>query len=271
MAFVRTKKVKGKEYRYLVENYRDHTGKVKQRTIRYLGAGASGDEEKKMVTTSTTKKIQTSKGSEATSESVSLTFEEYLNYDDGTNTHYELVDGKLVEMPPASFLYSDIIDLIADCFKAIAKKYKLDIKVKTGDVGVRTGINKSRIPDLSVIDGQVWRSYRRDKSAVIEDNLLLVVEVVSPGEEQILRDYTEKVIEYQEMGIPEYWIVDPINNKITVLVLNEGKYTKTVFTDNSSISSQIFPELKVTVREILALLAGSPTSVPDRVSVGRGV
>ena len=180
-----------------------------------------------------------------------ITFAEYLNYDDGTNKLYELVDGKLVEMPPASFLHSDIIDFIADCFKAIAKKYKLDIKVKTGDVGVRTGINKSRIPDISVIDGQVWQSYRRDKSAVIEDNLMLVVEVVSPGDEQIARDYTEKVAEYQEKGIPEYWIVDPISKKITILVLNKGNYTKTVLTGDSAISSMIFPELEVTVREIL--------------------
>lgn len=29
-----------------------------------------------------------------------LTFEEYLAYDDGTDTHYKLVDGELVEMPP---------------------------------------------------------------------------------------------------------------------------------------------------------------------------
>ena len=41
-----------------------------------------------------------------------IIFEEYLGYDDGTNRGYELVDEKLVEMPPASFLHSDIIDFI---------------------------------------------------------------------------------------------------------------------------------------------------------------
>jgi hypothetical protein len=46
-------------------------------------------------------------------------------------------------MTPASFLHSDIVDFIADCFKAIATQYKLDIKVKTGDAGVRTGMNSS--------------------------------------------------------------------------------------------------------------------------------
>jgi Uma2 family endonuclease len=187
-----------------------------------------------------------------TPSNTKITFEQYLNYDDGTNKRYELVDGKLIEMPPASFLHSDIIDFIADCFKAIAREYKLDIKIKTGNVGVRTGINSSRIPDISVIDGQVWKSYRRDKSAVVEDNIMLAVEVVSRGREQRERDYADKVIEYQNTGIPEYWIVDPIEQKITVGVLKNGSYIKTVFTGNDLIKSNTFPELKQEVNTILS-------------------
>ncbi len=122
-------------------------------------------------------------------------------------------------------------------------------------------MNSSRIPDISVIDGKVWKSYRRDKSAVIEDGVMLAVEVVSPGAEQISRDYTDKAIEYQNTGIIEYWIVDPIEQKITVLVLDKGSYTKTVFTGDEAISlrevaepiaSTTFPELKVTAGEILS-------------------
>jgi len=36
----------------------------------------------------------------ATSTQRLFTFEEYLAYDDGTDTRYELVDGELVEMSP---------------------------------------------------------------------------------------------------------------------------------------------------------------------------
>ena len=233
MAFVRTKTVKGKKYRYLVENYRED-GKVKQRTIEYLGAVK--DEDESMVTTPTSEKIS---------------FEEYLSYDDGTNKRYELVNGELLLMPPASFLHSDIIDFIADLIRAVARENKLNLKIKTGDVGVRTGIDSSRIPDLCVIDGQVWKSYRRDKSAVISSGVLLAVEVVSPGAEQIERDYVEKVAEYQNSGIGEYWIVDPIEQKITVLVLEKEGYGKSVFVGSQAISSVIFPQLSVTAGEIL--------------------
>jgi Uma2 family endonuclease len=208
---------------------------VRQRTIKYLGALKKRDNRgDNMVTT----------------QPVKISFEEYLSYDDGTNQRYELVDGILIEMPPASFLHSDIIDFIADCFKTYVRQYKLDIKVKTGDVGARTGINSSRIPDISVINGQVWKSYRRDKSAVIEDGVILAVEVVSPNTEQIERDYTDKAIEYQNTGISEYWIVDPIEQKITVGVLKDGSYIKTAFTGVEAISSPTFPQLEITATEI---------------------
>ncbi len=40
---------------------------------------------------------------------VKLTFEEYLTYDDGTDNRYEWVDGRLVEMPPATGLHEEIV------------------------------------------------------------------------------------------------------------------------------------------------------------------
>lgn len=33
-----------------------------------------------------------------------MTLEDYLNYDDGTDTRYELVNGELIAMPPESTL-----------------------------------------------------------------------------------------------------------------------------------------------------------------------
>ena len=181
-----------------------------------------------------------------------ITFEEYLSYDDGTDSCYELVDGELVLMPPATARHSDIIDFICDRFKDIIKNQKLDMRVKAGDVGVRTGIKRSRIPDISVIEGEVWRSLPRDVSAVVQTPLVLAVEVVSPGIEQVARDYTEKAIEYQNTGIPEYWIVDPIKHQVTVLVLDKGSYTKNVFTGLKAIASPTFPQLNITADEIIS-------------------
>jgi len=181
-----------------------------------------------------------------------ISFAEYLNYDDGTDNLYELVDGELFLMPPATARHSDIIEFLTDCFKAIIRTYSLDIRVKAGDVGVQTGINSSRIPDISLIKGEVWRNLPRDTSAVVRVPLLLAVEVVSPGNEQIERDYVEKVAEYADAGINEYWIVDPLEQKITVLVLEQGSYSKNVFSGDEAIACVTFPQLRVNVSEILS-------------------
>lgn len=232
MSYIRTKKVKGKEYQYLVEGYRDSDGKVKQRIIEYLGAVNKGN--KAMVTTGT-----------------KITFSEYLNYEDNTDNRYELVDGELVVMNPPAKRHFNITRFLVRLFEDESLRQGLDIEVFTG-IGVRTGLNSSRIPDVSLVDGSQWRNLSDDASAVIEAPLLLAVEVVSPGEEQIKRDYIEKVAEYQNAGVSEYWIVDPIEQKITVMVLEKGSYGKTVFAGDDAISSATFPELNVKVSEVFA-------------------
>jgi Uma2 family endonuclease len=52
----------------------------------------------------------------------------------------------------------------------------------------------------------------------------LVVEVVSEGAENRRRDLEEKPLDYAAAGIPEYWIVDPEQGTIRVLVLDGDKY-----------------------------------------------
>jgi Uma2 family endonuclease len=79
--------------------------------------------------------------------------------------------------------------------------------------------------------------------------LLLVVEVVSPNQEK--RDYRYKRSEYAARGINEYWIVDPILQKVTVLEWVEGLYKEQVFTGDEVICSPLFSDVKLTVNELL--------------------
>lgn len=180
-----------------------------------------------------------------------ITFAEYLGYDDGTNKRYELVDGELLLMNPPAKRHFNIARFLIRLFEEEISRQQLDIEVFAG-IGIRTGAKSSRIPDLSLVDGELWRSLPDDASAVIEVPLLLAVEIVSPGKEQIERDYIEKVTEYQNTGIREYWIIDPMEQKVTIFVLNQGNYTKSVFVPDEAITSMTFPLLKVAVGEILS-------------------
>jgi Uma2 family endonuclease len=76
-----------------------------------------------------------------------------------------------------------------------------------------------------------------------------VVEVVSPNQEN--RDYRYKRSEYAARGIAEYWIVDPISQKVTVLEWVEGFYDERVYQGKSAIVSSIFADLQLTASEVL--------------------
>ncbi len=182
---------------------------------------------------------------------VKLTFEEYLTYDDGTDNRYELEDGVLIPMTPASPIHSDIIGFLFICFYQEIQRQNLDLKVKQGDVGIRTRFSRSRQPDIAIIQAEDWRRLRQfKKSAILEVPALLVVEVVSPGEDNENRDYVKKMTEYEEFGIAEYWIIDPLIEQVMINFLMNGSYQNTIFTGQQRIISQLFPDLNLTVEQI---------------------
>lgn len=52
----------------------------------------------------------------------------------------------------------------------------------------------------------------------------LVMEIVSEAERDRQRDLVTRRVEYAEAKIPEYWIIDPRERKITVLSLVDDRY-----------------------------------------------
>lgn len=166
-----------------------------------------------------------------------ITFEEYLTYDDGTDFHYELVDGRLELMNPPTIQHFLIVDFLDTLLKAEIKRLSLPW-LCFRESGVRTGINKSRLTDLSVVTLEQAKELM-NMSAVFQSPPLLIVEVVSP--DSVKRDYRYKRSEYAALEVPEYWIVDPLAEKITVLLLEEGLYEETVFTGISRLYRRLLP------------------------------
>jgi Uma2 family endonuclease len=183
----------------------------------------------------------------ATSTTKKLSFEEYLRYDDETDNRYEFVDGKLILMNPPTGLHALITFLIHNVLLAEINRLKLSwVILQT--VGVRTSINRVRIPDLCVVSREQIQQYI-NRSALLETPVLLAVEIVSP--ESVIRDYRYKRSEYAAIGITEYWIVDPAEEKVTVLQLVEGFYEEKEYKGSDQIVSSTFPELVLTTEQIL--------------------
>ena len=79
---------------------------------------------------------------------------------------------------------------------------------------------KFREPDLLVLRDRSDPRYQ-DRYWLGAD---LVAEVVSP--DRPARDLVEKRVDYAEANVPEYWIVDPRDETITVLTLEDGEYVE---------------------------------------------
>lgn len=177
-----------------------------------------------------------------TSEIMSL--EEFLNYDDGTDACYELEDGKLLFMPSESDINQRIASLL---FIYFAQRgipfYRLRMKTEVVVMGTRATV---RVPDLLVLTEELAQVMTgANRSIVMPDMPVpqLVVEIVSPGKENENRDYRYKKSQYQARGIGEYWIVDPIQAKITVLTLVEGLYEEAEFTGDAVVASPFLSTL----------------------------
>jgi Uma2 family endonuclease len=184
-----------------------------------------------------------------------MSLEAYLAYDDGTDTRYELVDGKLFPVLTESTLNTQIaVFLIQTAFEMGISPYRIGIK---HTIELPSQFVTVREPDL-IIHSEASISALKDFEPaclkLLEPNPLLVVEVVSSGDEasdNYQRDYVQKRSGYAARGIPEYWLIDPDRAWVKVGSLVDGVYEFQDFTGNSVIVSPTFPGLSLTAVQVL--------------------
>jgi Uma2 family endonuclease len=179
-----------------------------------------------------------------------MTFAEFLAYDDGTDNLYELENGELIQLPYESELNRRIaMFLLAYFLQQRIPFYRLSMKTEIAVYSRQVGV---RSPDLIVFSEELATIMEGATRSLILMDMpppLLVVEVVSPNQEN--RDYRYKRSEYAARGIAEYWIVDPITQKVTILEWVEGFYDEWVYEGETVIISSIFADLQLTAAQIL--------------------
>ena len=161
-----------------------------------------------------------------------LTFQEYLEYVPESDVRYELVRGKLIPMPAATHLHSNICRFLVYKLQRYFAAENLDLVANALGTGVRTEKNTSRIPDVVIFSKTVWEKVLNRPGAGVLDfseQPILVVEVVSSNRRD---DYVIKRDEYEIAKIPEYWIVDKKKKLVRVFTKpnNEEGYTSVDFT-----------------------------------------
>ncbi len=183
-------------------------------------------------------------------------FEAYLSYSDAMplEGRYELIDGALVQLPPASRLNSTIAVRILLVLIAAGIPVEL---IHPGKCEVQVPILQpqdaaNRYPDLVVLRPEHLDLTQRRLTITLEmPPPRLIVEVVSPGKTNRDRDYIYKRAQYATIGVPEYWLVDPVAQTVMVLSLQGETYQEIgVFGESAAIVSIELAEVRLTVVQI---------------------
>jgi Uma2 family endonuclease len=166
--------------------------------------------------------------------------EQYLMLSNQTNRLIEYTDGVIEVLPVPTTYHQAISKLLFLALLAVVQRMGGDVFYAPLRVQIRPG--KFREPDLLlVLDKDDPRA--QDEYWLGAD---MVVEIVSPDRPQ--RDTEEKPRDYAEAGIPEYWIVNPLNDSITVLVLDGNDYRERgVFQRGDYASSKLLTEFSIRV------------------------
>ena len=162
-----------------------------------------------------------------------ISFEDFLASYDGARA--EWVDGKVVEMSPASDPHQDVLELLAAALRTYVERTGAGI-VRSQQLGMRIG-NQLRVPDVLFLSAR--HGHRRTRTHV-DGPADFVVEVVSL--ESRLRDRDEKFHEYEKAGIPEYWIIDPLRETVDLYRLAaDGRYHLVDEGDPPRLASEVLP------------------------------
>ena len=195
------------------------------------------------------------------SQTTPISFEEFLVWYPNNGKRYELIEGVIVEMLPTGS-HEDVSGFLVAELNFEIRQQNLTYSIPKSCLLKPLVPRSGYIPDVAVInrehiqDEPLW-----DKSSAIQNGrtVPLVIEVVSTNWRD---DYGHKFVEYEAMGIAEYWIVDyralgavryigkPKQPTITICKLIEGEYQMEKFVEGDFLQSNIFPKLKLTTDEI---------------------
>lgn len=170
--------------------------------------------------------------------------EQYLWLTDQTNRLVEFTDGYIEVLPMPTRKHQAIVQFLFLTFLPYVQQ--IGGKVFLAPLRLRVGERLFREPDLMLLrDAGDPRNQERYWLGAD-----LVVEVVSPDSPK--RDLERKRRDYAAAGIPEYWIVNPPDETITVLRLADGAYVEHgVFGRGARATSALLPEFAVEVSAAL--------------------
>lgn len=165
----------------------------------------------------------------------------------------ELIKGRIFKMSPAPNTSHQLISskLQGNLFVHLKDKscylFSAPFDVRLFDMKKSAFVNRDIYtvvqPDLCVVC---------DKNKLDEKGCLgapdLVIEILSPGNSK--KEVDNKFDLYQESGVREYWIVQPIDQNVFIFTLSDSDVFVGLKPATEQLRSVIFPELSIDLKEI---------------------
>lgn len=146
-----------------------------------------------------------------------MSYEEFLHWAEGPE-RAEWVDGKVIPMSPVSNLHQQVLRFLISVMTPFIENRNLG-QLLFDPFQMKTGPQlPGRAPGMFFLK---TANLARLKSAFCEGPADLVVEVVSPASRAI--DRGEKFYEYEEGGVPEFWLIDPQRKEAEFFLLGTDR------------------------------------------------
>jgi len=173
------------------------------------------------------------------------TYQDYLDWPE--DERVELIDGQIYYMAAPSWNHQELLLKLGTRFGNYLHGKKCDVIVAPFDVRIDFAIGNDSIiqPDILVVC---------DREKLINGKSLkgapdFIIEILSPSNRG--HDLVVKYNKYLEVGVCEYWIVDPDKEEIMVDILSDDKshYIRTTYKKGDEIKVTILDDLIINVTD----------------------
>lgn len=159
----------------------------------------------------------------------------------------DLIDGVIYMASPDSRINNDLNGFVFRLIADFIDDQNIDGFAFFSRFACKITELRSPEPDVGYV--------RPERSHLVHEKYMdggpdIAVEIVSRDSRQ--RDYGEKKQLYQDAGVQEYWIVDPIQRRVEFLGLKEGQYELIALEDNYIFRSRVLPGFWLDVNWLLA-------------------
>jgi len=176
-----------------------------------------------------------------------FTYEDYCTWPD--DERWELIDGIPFKMDAPSEYHQQISVNLIFAFRGYltgksCKAYHAPFDVRLHIDGIKDTVVQ---PDILVICDKNILDRKGAKGAPD-----LVIEILSPS--SATKDRIKKLAKYEYHGVKEFWIINPLKQKVTVYVLNEfGQYNKPItYQGNNNIEATTLSNFKISLENIFS-------------------